>query len=60
MGAYTAFLDVALGFGTPLLGFLAERGGIGSASAKGAALGLDLLQARRNVVQPAFAGFGRP
>jgi MFS family permease len=31
MGAYTAFLDVALGFGTPALGFLAERAGLGSA-----------------------------
>jgi MFS family permease len=30
MGAYTAFLDVALGFGTPALGFLAERAGLGS------------------------------
>jgi MFS family permease len=31
MGAYTAFLDVALGFGTPALGVLAERVGLGSA-----------------------------
>jgi MFS family permease len=31
MGAYTAFLDVALGFGTPALGLLAERVGLGSA-----------------------------
>ena len=31
MGAYTAFLDVALGLGTPALGFLAERAGLGSA-----------------------------
>jgi alkylhydroperoxidase/carboxymuconolactone decarboxylase family protein YurZ/MFS family permease len=30
MGAYTAFLDVALGFGTPALGFLAQRAGLGS------------------------------
>jgi predicted MFS family arabinose efflux permease len=30
MGAYTAFLDVALGFGTPALGLLAERAGLGS------------------------------
>jgi MFS family permease len=30
MGGYTAFLDVALGFGTPVLGFLAERAGLGS------------------------------
>jgi MFS family permease len=31
MGAYTAFLDVALGFGTPALGLLVERAGLGSA-----------------------------
>jgi MFS family permease len=30
MGAYTAFLDVALGFGTPALGFLANYAGLGS------------------------------
>ena len=30
MGAYTAFLDVALGFGTPALGLLASRAGLGS------------------------------
>ena len=30
MGAYTVFLDVALGFGTPALGLLASRAGIGS------------------------------
>jgi MFS family permease len=30
MGAYTVFLDVALGFGTPVLGFLADRAGLGS------------------------------
>jgi MFS family permease len=28
MGAYTAFLDVALGFGTPALGLLADRAGL--------------------------------
>ena len=33
MGAYTAFLDVALGFGTPALGFLADRAGLGAAFA---------------------------
>jgi len=31
MGAYTAFLDVALGFGTPALGLLAGSAGLGSA-----------------------------
>ncbi|MBV9516921.1 MAG: arabinose transporter [Hyphomicrobiales bacterium] len=30
MGAYTAFLDVALGFGTPALGLLADHTGLGS------------------------------
>jgi MFS family permease len=41
MGAYTAFLDVALGFGTPALGFLAERTGLATvfAAAMIAALG---------------------
>jgi MFS family permease len=29
MGAYTAFLDVALGFGTPILGLLADHAGLG-------------------------------
>jgi MFS family permease len=31
MGAYTAFLDVALGIGTPALGLLAEFAGLGAA-----------------------------
>jgi MFS family permease len=31
MGAYTAFLDIALGFGTPALGLLASVAGLGSA-----------------------------
>jgi MFS family permease len=30
MGAYTAFLDVALGFGSPALGLLADHAGLGS------------------------------
>lgn len=30
MGAYTAFLDVALGFGTPALGLLASSAGLGA------------------------------
>jgi MFS family permease len=33
MGAYTAFLDVALGFGTPALGLLADQAGLGAAFA---------------------------
>ena len=41
MGAYTAFLDVALGFGTPALGLLADHAGLGSvfAASMFAALG---------------------
>jgi MFS family permease len=35
MGAYTAFLDVALGFGTPALGLLADHAGLGSVFAAG-------------------------
>jgi MFS family permease len=31
MGAYTAFLDVALGFGTPALGLVADIAGLGAA-----------------------------
>jgi MFS family permease len=31
IGAYTAFLDIALGFGTPALGFVAGHAGLGSA-----------------------------
>jgi predicted MFS family arabinose efflux permease len=30
MGAYTAFLDLALGFGTPALGLLANIAGLGA------------------------------
>jgi predicted MFS family arabinose efflux permease len=30
MGAYTAFLDVALGFGTPALGLIANMAGLGA------------------------------
>jgi hypothetical protein len=35
MGAYTAFLDVALGFGTPALGLLADLFGLGAAFVAG-------------------------
>jgi MFS family permease len=40
MGAYTAFLDVALGFGTPALGILAEHAGLGSTFMAGAVAAL--------------------
>lgn len=63
MGAYTAFLDVALGFGTPGLGLLAEHAGIGSAFAAStvAALGAAgvagfLLNKSRALRRPCLAG----
>jgi MFS family permease len=40
MGAYTAFLDVALGFGTPALGLLAGVAGLGSVFAASAVAAL--------------------
>jgi MFS family permease len=48
MGAYTAFLDIALGFGTPALGLLADRAGLASVFAAGmlAALGAAVIAAR--------------
>jgi predicted MFS family arabinose efflux permease len=38
MGAYTAFLDVALGFGSPALGWIAGWSGLGSVFLAGALL----------------------
>jgi predicted MFS family arabinose efflux permease len=38
MGAYTAFLDVALGFGSPALGLVAGWGGLSSVFLAGALL----------------------
>jgi hypothetical protein len=56
MGMYTAFLDVALGFGTPALGLIAGPYGLGTvflASALAAlaamAFALWLLAARKGV-----------
>ena len=40
MGAYTVFLDVALGFGSPALGLIAERAGVGSVFLASAILAL--------------------
>ena len=34
MGAYTTFLDVALGLGKPALGFVAEHAGLSLASGR--------------------------
>jgi len=47
MGAYTAFLDVALGFGTPALGFLADHAGLGAVfgASMAAALGGGVIAA---------------
>jgi MFS family permease len=47
MGAYTAFLDVALGFGTPALGLLADRAGLSTVFGAGmlAALGAGAVAA---------------
>jgi MFS family permease len=47
MGAYTAFLDVALGFGTPALGLLADVAGLGTVFVAGmlAALGAAAIAA---------------
>ena len=47
MGAYTAFLDVALGFGTPALGLLADVAGL-SARVLG--------QRRRGALRSAYRG----
>jgi MFS family permease len=63
MGAYTAFLDVALGFGTPALGLLADMTGLGTAFAASmlAALGSAaiaaalLLSVRSQRADPALA-----
>lgn len=40
MGAYTAFLDVALGLGTPALGYLADHAGLGTVFGAGMAAAL--------------------
>jgi MFS family permease len=54
MGAYTAFLDVALGFGTPALGLLADHTGLSSvfaasmlAALGSAGIGVALLRKTR-------------
>jgi MFS family permease len=63
MGAYTAFLDVALGFGTPALGLLADMTGLGTAFAasmlaalgSAAIAGALLLSVRAQRADPALA-----
>jgi len=75
MGAYTAFLDVALGFGSPALGLVAGRNGLSSVFLAGALLvfgaaviALRLLYKRRRSGDPTSVlilpgaddgGFGR-
>jgi MFS family permease len=61
MGTYNAFLDLTLGLGSPALGFLASRSGIGSvfmASAIAAALAVPIAFALRR--QHAGQGRARP
>jgi MFS family permease len=68
MGAYTAFLDVTLGFGTPALGLVAERAGLASvfvagmfgALAAAAIAGLLLHKSRRLREQRVPAGEQKP
>ena len=56
MGAYTAFLDVALGFGSPALGLVAGRAGLGSVFLAGALLVLGaMIIALRLLRQPSEA-----
>jgi predicted MFS family arabinose efflux permease len=47
MGAYTAFLDVALGFGTPALGLVGDHAGLGAVfgASMAAALGAAAIAA---------------
>lgn len=59
MGAYTAFLDIALGFGTPALGLLADRAGLSSvfgasmlAAIAAAAVSVALLNKSQAAVRP--------
>ena len=48
MGAYSTFLDVALGFGSPALGLIAGLGGLSSAflASAGFVLGTTLIALR--------------
>jgi hypothetical protein len=55
MGAYTAFLDVALGFGTPALGLIASGAGLGAAFLASALASLGAASvALRLLYAPAF------
>jgi hypothetical protein len=65
MGAYTAFLDVALGFGGPSLGLLANIAGLGSVflattlTVPGSAI-VALLLASQKATGPDTAELQRP
>jgi predicted MFS family arabinose efflux permease len=63
MGLYTAFLDVALGFGTPALGVVADRAGLDAVfmvsavvvlPAAGIALALALQHRGQPLSKPSF------
>ena len=60
MGAYTAFLDVALGFGTPALGLLGDHAGLGAifGASMLAALGAAAIAATLNPRASAKRGCG--
>ena len=60
MGAYTAFLDVALGFGTPALGLLGDRAGLGAVfgASMVAALGAGAIAAALIPKRPAECARG--
>jgi MFS family permease len=55
MGAYTAFLDVALGFGTPALGLLANFAGLGTVFLVSAVAALSAALIAASFLRP-FAG----
>jgi MFS family permease len=55
MGAYTAFLDVALGFGTPALGLLANFAGLGTVFLVSAVAALSAAPIAASFLRP-FAG----
>jgi MFS family permease len=56
MGAYTAFLDVALGFGTPALGLLASFAGLGNVFLVSAVAALCAAPIAASFPRPVTAG----
>ena len=55
MGAYTAFLDVALGFGSPALGLIAGWAGLGAVFLAGVVVLCAAVIAIRLLLAPAPA-----